>query len=61
MMTVDIGRLDGAKDLGIAAPITSETVLANIPAKFRDPDGQWVGLTNRAPRNLRLKGARQTG
>ncbi|WP_346907630.1 Fe(3+) ABC transporter substrate-binding protein [uncultured Roseibium sp.] len=48
MMTVDIGRLDGAKDLGIAAPIESSVVSENIPAEFRDPDGLWVGLTSRA-------------
>ncbi|MBD1546185.1 Fe(3+) ABC transporter substrate-binding protein [Roseibium aggregatum] len=48
MMTVDIGRLDGARDLGIAAPIESTVVSTNIPAEFRDPDGMWVGLTSRA-------------
>ncbi|WP_417675701.1 Fe(3+) ABC transporter substrate-binding protein [Roseibium sp.] len=48
MMTVDIGRLDGARALGIAAPIDSTVVSTNIPAEFRDPDGLWVGLTSRA-------------
>jgi len=48
MMTVDIGRLDGARDLGIAAPIESTVVSTNIPAEFRDPDGMWVGRTSRA-------------
>ncbi|WP_417666488.1 Fe(3+) ABC transporter substrate-binding protein [Roseibium sp.] len=48
MMTVDIGRLDGAKQLGVTAPISSDVVSANIPAEFRDPDGEWVGLTSRA-------------
>jgi len=48
MMTVDIGRLDGAKGLDIAAPIESAVVSENIPSEFRDPDGLWVGLTSRA-------------
>ncbi|NVK33904.1 MAG: Fe(3+) ABC transporter substrate-binding protein [Rhodobacteraceae bacterium] len=48
LLTVDIGRLDSAKQLGIAAPISSEIVSTNIPASFRDPDGEWVGLTARS-------------
>lgn len=48
MMTVDIGRLDGAKQLGITQPVSSEVVNANIPAEFRDPEGHWIGLTTRA-------------
>ncbi len=48
MMTVDIGRLDGAKQLGITQPVVSDVVNANIPAQYRDPEGHWIGLTNRA-------------
>ncbi len=48
MLTVDIGRLDGAKQLGITDQIDTDAVSANIPAEFRDPDGHWVGLTSRA-------------
>ncbi|PVB63164.1 Fe(3+) ABC transporter substrate-binding protein [Labrenzia sp. 011] len=48
LLTVDIGRLDGAKQLGITQPVVSETVTANIPDHFRDPDGNWIGLTTRA-------------
>ncbi|MEJ8473627.1 Fe(3+) ABC transporter substrate-binding protein [Roseibium algae] len=48
MMTVDIGRLDAAVQLGITAPIASETISENIPAQFRDPVGHWIGLTSRA-------------
>lgn len=48
LLTVDIGRLDGAKQLGISQPVSSEVVNANVPAEFRDPEGHWVGLTNRA-------------
>lgn len=48
LLTVDIGRLDGAKQLGISQPVVSDTVSANVPAEYRDPDGHWIGLTNRA-------------
>lgn len=48
LLTVDIGRLDGAKQLGISQPVTSQTVNQNVPVEFRDPEGHWIGLTNRA-------------
>ncbi|MEP3276919.1 MAG: Fe(3+) ABC transporter substrate-binding protein [Stappiaceae bacterium] len=48
LLTVDISRLDGAKDLDITAPVKSEVLDANIPENFRDPDGHWYGLTTRA-------------
>lgn len=48
LLTVDIGRLDGAKQLGITQPVVSDVVTGNIPAEFRDPEGHWIGLTNRA-------------
>src|SRR5918997_765267 len=40
LITVDIGRLREAVDLGITQPVHSEVLTANIPAQFRDPDGQ---------------------
>lgn len=48
LLTVDIGRLDGAKQLGITQPVVSDVVNENIPSQYRDPEGHWVGLTNRA-------------
>src|SRR3954451_11164518 len=48
LITVDIGRLKEAVDLGIAQPVHSETLAANIPAQFRDPDGRWFALSLRA-------------
>ena len=48
LITVDIGRLREAVDLGIAQPVRSEILAANIPAQFRDPDGNWFGLSLRA-------------
>lgn len=48
LITVDIGALKRAKDLGITQPIESAAVGANIPSQYRDPDGHWVGLSQRA-------------
>uniref|UniRef100_UPI003BAB44F8 Fe(3+) ABC transporter substrate-binding protein n=1 Tax=Stappia sp. TaxID=1870903 RepID=UPI003BAB44F8 len=48
LLTVDIGRLDGAKQLGITQPIESDVVNENIPAQYRDSEGHWVGVTTRA-------------
>src|SRR3954464_8113907 len=48
LITVDIGRLQEAVDLGIAQPVRSEILAANIPAQYRDPEGRWFGLSLRA-------------
>jgi iron(III) transport system substrate-binding protein len=48
MLDVDIGRLAGAKEKGITQPVTSAEVLADVPAQYRDPEGHWIGLSQRA-------------
>lgn len=48
VMTVDISRLQALVDAGVTQPVVSETLNANIPAEFRNADGQWFGLTSRA-------------
>lgn len=48
LMTADVGRLVEAADKGLGQPVTSETVLANVPAGMRDPGNLWFGLTMRA-------------
>ncbi|MFK8081771.1 MAG: Fe(3+) ABC transporter substrate-binding protein [Granulosicoccus sp.] len=48
VITADIGRLDGALQAGVTQSVSSEVLESNIPAEFRDPDGHWFGLTNRA-------------
>lgn len=48
VMTVDISRLHGLVEAGVTQPVDSKILIANIPAEFRDPDGQWFGLTARA-------------
>lgn len=48
LLTVDIGRLDAAKALGITQPVTSNVIAANIPSQYRDGDNHWFGVTTRA-------------
>lgn len=48
LITVDAGRLHRAESKGLLQAVNSEVLITNIPAKFRDPEGFWFGLTNRA-------------
>ena len=48
VMTVDIARLMQVVDAGVTQPVQSAVLDANIPAEYRDPAGQWFGLTSRA-------------
>ncbi len=48
MLDVDIGRLAAAKAKGISQPVTSSNVAANVPSQYRDPEGHWIGLSQRA-------------
>ena len=48
LITVDAGRLHRAEEKGLLQSISSSTLDSNIPAKFRDPEGYWFGLTYRA-------------
>ncbi|QMS85378.1 extracellular solute-binding protein [Candidatus Xianfuyuplasma coldseepsis] len=46
--TADAGYLALAKQEGILQAIASDTLEANVPAKYRDIDDMWFGLTKRA-------------
>lgn len=48
LLAVDIARLAEAKESGIAAPLKSAAIDAAIPAAYRDPEGEWIGLSQRA-------------
>src|SRR6478672_9976303 len=41
LITVDIGRLKEAVDLGVTQPVRSEALAAAIPAEAREPEGRW--------------------
>lgn len=48
VMTVDIGNLKAAVDAGVTQPVATPTLDAAVPAAFRDPAGEWYGVTARA-------------
>jgi iron(III) transport system substrate-binding protein len=48
LLTVDIGRLQQAKDYEATQPVKSETLERIIPAAYRDPEGHWFGVSMRA-------------
>ena len=47
-ITVDAGRLFRAKQADVFATVSSDKLNAAVPAHLRDPDGHWVGLSQRA-------------
>lgn len=47
-ITTDIAHLHRARVAGVLQPVSSATVDKNLPAKFRDPQGYWFGLSARA-------------
>jgi iron(III) transport system substrate-binding protein len=48
ILTVDIARLTNAKEKGVTQALDDETINANLPAEYRDPEGHWFGVTKRA-------------
>ena len=48
VLTVDIGNLVGAKELGITQPITTPALTERLAPEFHDPDGHWAALSLRA-------------
>lgn len=48
LLTVDAGNLWNAARAGLLSRVDSPELQANIPARLRDPEGRWFGLTVRA-------------
>ena len=48
VFTVDISRLAAIVDADLTQPAVSDTLIANVPEQYRDPDNRWWGLTTRA-------------
>ncbi len=48
LVTVDVGRLWRAEQLGLFAPIKSDLLIERIPAELRSPDNLWFGFSTRA-------------
>ncbi len=55
-ITTDAGRLQQAVAAGVTQPIHSARLEAAIPATYRDPEGQWFGLSVRARPIFYVKG-----
>ena len=47
ILLVDAARINNAAKEGLLAPIQSEQIKKNVPARYRDPGNQWFGLTRR--------------
>lgn len=47
-VTVDAGNLHRARQAGLLRPVRSDILDAAVPARWRDPDGFWFGLSLRA-------------
>ncbi|SNT69389.1 extracellular solute-binding protein [Psychrobacter sp. LV10R520-6] len=48
LLTVDAGNLWQAAQQDLLQPVASTILESNVPAKYRDPKGQWTGLSLRA-------------
>ncbi len=48
LLTTDAGRLYRAKLANIFTQVDSVALTQEIPSQYRDPDGQWFGLSVRA-------------
>ena len=47
-ITADAGMLWRAEKRGVLRPIEDPSILARVPAQFRDPQNEWVALSKRA-------------
>jgi iron(III) transport system substrate-binding protein len=47
-LSVDAGRIERARELGLLAPVNSEIIASAVPANLRDPDNHWFGFSTRA-------------
>lgn len=57
VLTSDFSRLVELVDKDLTSPVKNPLLESNIPAQYRDPDGQWYALTMRV-RNLYTAKAR---
>jgi iron(III) transport system substrate-binding protein len=48
LITVDVGRLWRAEQMGLFAPVKSKVLESRIPAHYRDPGDNWFGFSRRA-------------
>jgi iron(III) transport system substrate-binding protein len=47
LVTTDLANLWRAKEAGLLAPVRTETLERQVPEQYRDPDGDWWGMSLR--------------
>ena len=47
LVTTDLANLWRAKQAGLLTPVSSKTLERQVPREFRDPDGEWWGMSLR--------------
>ena len=47
LVTTDLANLWRAKEAGLLAPVDTPALERNVPAKYRDPDKEWWGMSVR--------------
>jgi iron(III) transport system substrate-binding protein len=47
-ISVDSGRLERAREMGLLQPLNSNAIKAAVPANLRDPEDHWFGFSARA-------------
>ena len=47
LVTTDLANLWRAKEAGLLTPVSSKTLERQVPPEFRDPDGEWWGMSLR--------------
>jgi iron(III) transport system substrate-binding protein len=47
LVTTDLANLWRAKEAGLLAPVRTETLERQVPEEYRDPDGDWWGMSLR--------------
>ncbi|MDO8605499.1 MAG: Fe(3+) ABC transporter substrate-binding protein [Phaeospirillum sp.] len=48
LVTTDVAYLHKARVAGVLQPVSSPVIDGNVPARYRDPQGYWFGLSARA-------------
>lgn len=48
VLTAGFSRLRALQEAGLLQPVNSAKLNANVPARYRDPQGYWVALTLRS-------------
>src|SRR5215210_276732 len=53
LVTTDLANLWRAKQAGLLTPVASQALERQVPRAFRDPDGDWWGLSKRVRTPMR--------